>query len=44
MDRDPDQAFNQSGELSDYALFSTHSAAVAACERAGARCYTAPSP
>jgi hypothetical protein len=31
MDRASDQAFNQSGELSDYNLFSTHSALVAGC-------------
>jgi putative acyl-CoA dehydrogenase len=36
MDRASDQAFNQSGELSDYNLFSTHSALVAACAREGA--------
>jgi hypothetical protein len=29
MDRASDQAFSQSGELSDYNLFSTHSALVA---------------
>jgi hypothetical protein len=26
MDRAPDEVFNQSGELSGYGLFSTHSA------------------
>jgi hypothetical protein len=31
MDPATDQAFNQSGELGDYKLFSTHSAAVAVC-------------
>ena len=36
MDPASDQAFNQSGELSDYNLFSTHSALVAACAREGA--------
>jgi hypothetical protein len=53
MVRASDQAFNQSGELSDYNLFSTHSALVAACAREGAtaqhaaliaRCYAPQSP
>jgi hypothetical protein len=31
MDRAPEAVFNQSGELNDYNLFSSHSALVDAC-------------
>jgi|GEM_PF-6375988 len=31
MDRTVDEVFNQSGELRDYNLFSSHSALVRAC-------------